>query len=401
MISHPTRSLFLVALGHLVVELSSQFMPVLYPVLMDVLSLSYTQIGIVSLVHGLGTTLVQPFFGYLSDRWDRRAMVVLSIAWLGALMGLVGLTRSYPWLLLVNGLAVLGSAAFHPAAMNVVSSCGKRRRGAATSVFSLGGALGSALSPLLITWGVVRMGLQSTLLVILPALLGAGVLLWLLGRRQAAVERVEQADRAPIARTTVVSLVLIVLAVMFLSWFQWSFRTYLPAWLQERGQSLAAAGRTMFVFTLAISAGTLLGGALSDRIGRWPLLAACLALIGPTLWLFLSLSGLAQWGLVILMGVLIGATFPISIVMAQDAWPAGVGTASGLVMGLGWVPGGLGSSLTGYLADRYDLTFGLRLLLLPALLSVLCILAYALVQRRAARRAPPAPLADPEVAAAD
>ena len=89
-ISHPTRSLFLVALGHLMVETSSQFMPVLYPVLMGALSLNYTQVGIISLVHGLGTTLVQPFFGYLSDRWDRRAMAVLSVVWLGVLMGLGG-----------------------------------------------------------------------------------------------------------------------------------------------------------------------------------------------------------------------------------------------------------------------------------------------------------------------
>ena len=399
-ISHPTRSLFLVALGHLMVETSSQFMPVLYPVLMGALSLNYTQVGIISLVHGLGTTLVQPFFGYLSDRWDRRIMVVLSVAWLGVLMGLVGLTRSYWMLLVVDGLAVMGSAAFHPSAMNIVSSCGKKRRGTATSVFSVGGALGSALSPLLITWGIVRMDLQSTLLVIPPALLTAAVIFWLMGRQQETAERVEKQTKTPIARQTVVSLVLIVLAVMFLSWFQWSFRTYLPTWLQERGQTLAAAGRTMFVFTIAISIGTLLGGALSDRVGRWPLLAACLLLIGPTLWLFLSLSGIVQWALVVLMGILIGATFPISIVMAQDAWPAGVGTASGLVMGLGWVPGGLGSSLTGYLADRYSLTAALYTLVLPAALSVVSILAYAVVQRTAFR-GQKSPLVDASSAAGD
>ena len=400
MISHPTRSLFLIALGHLVIELSSQFMPVLYPVLMDALSLSYTQVGIISLVHGLGTTLIQPLFGYLSDRWDRRWMVVLSVIWLGVLMGLVGLTRSYWLLIAVDGLAVLGSAAFHPSAINVVSSCGKRQRGTATSVFSVGGALGSALSPLLITWGVARMGLNSTLLVILPALLAAGVIYGLLGRQQPAAERAAEQRSAPLARHTVLSLALIVLAVMFLSWFQWSVRTYLPAWLQERGMTLAAAGRTMFLFTLSISVGSLLGGALSDRVGRWPLLAACLVLIGPTLWLFLSLSGALQWALVVLMGILIGATFPISIVMAQDAWPAGVGTASGLVMGLGWVPGGLGSSLTGYLADRYDLTVALRTLLLPALLSVVSITAYALVQR-AAQGTQALPLPEPDAAGGD
>jgi FSR family fosmidomycin resistance protein-like MFS transporter len=239
------------------------------------------------------------------------------------------------------------------------------------------------------------MGLPATLLVIPSSLLGAIAIYALLGRSQEAEARVTQERRTRLARHTVVSLVLIVLAVMFLSWFQWSFRTYLPAWLQEQGRSLPAAGRFMFVFAIAISVGTLLGGYLSDRVGRWPLLAACLILIGPALWLFLSATGVAQWGLVVFMGILIGATFPISIVMAQEAWPEGVGTASGLVMGLGWVPGGLGSSLTGVLADRYDLTVALRVLLLPALLSVISILAYAAVQRTS-RRGRPIPVVEPD-----
>lgn len=385
MISHPTRSLFLVALGHLVIELCSQFMPVLYPVLIDTLALSYTQVGLISLVHGMGTTLIQPLFGYLSDRWDRRWMVVLSLAWLGLLMGLVGLTRSYWALVGLVGLAVLGSAAFHPSAVAVVSSCGNKRRGTATSVFSLGGSLGSALSPLWVAWSVERMGLPGTLLLIPPALLGGALVFWLLGRQPERAQRGEKAAHVSLGRHTVASLVLIVLAVMFLSWLQWSFRTYLPTWLQEQGRTLAAAGQMMFVFSIAMGAGTLLGGFFSDRIGRWPLLAFCLLLIGPALWVFLGLSGAIQWALVVAMGILIGATFPISIVMAQEAWPTGVGTASGLVMGLGWVPGGLGASLTGVLADRYSLTAALRTLLLPALLSAVCILAYALLQRAAPR----------------
>jgi hypothetical protein len=50
-------------------------------------------------------------------------------------------------------------------------------------------------------------------------------------------------------------------------------------------------------------------------------------------------------------------------------------------MGLGWVPGGLGTSLTGMLADRYSLTAAMYTLVLPAVLGTACVLAYALVQR--------------------
>jgi MFS transporter, FSR family, fosmidomycin resistance protein len=382
MVSHSTRSLLSVSLGHLSVELCSQFLPVLYPVLIVALGLSYTQVGVIALVAGVGTSLAQPFFGYLSDRWNPRWIVVLSVAWTGLLMGTLGLTGGYIPLIVLVGLGVLGSAAFHPSAMAVTSWCGGKRRGAATSIFSLGGTIGTALSPLWVTWGLGRMeGMRGTLLLIPAALLAGALILW--QTRHVVRRRDDRAVAAPTAmgRRTVASLVWIVLAVMFLAWFQWSFRTYLPTWIEEQGRSLAAAGQAMFLFAVASGAGTLLGGVLSDRLGRWQLLALCLILLGPLTFILLRVPAGWQMPVVAAMGVLIGATFPISIVMAQETWPSGVGMASGLVMGLGWVPGGIGASLTGVLADRTSLTTALQVLVIPAVLSTASILVYAMVRR--------------------
>jgi FSR family fosmidomycin resistance protein-like MFS transporter len=387
MTSLRTRSLFFVALGHLSVELCSQFLPVLYPVLIATLSLNYTQVGVIAMVAGIGTSLVQPLFGYLSDRWNPRLIVVLAVAWTGLLMGVVGLAGGYVPLILLVGLGVLGSAAFHPSAMSITSSYGGKRRGTATSIFSLGGTIGTALSPLWVAVGFERVGMQGTLLLVPVALLAAVLIYWQTGHLTRASDDRSTAARPAIGRRTVASLVWIVLAVMFLAWFQWSFRTYLPTWIEDQrravgqGRSLAVAGQTMFVFSIALGVGTLLGGALSDRLGRWQLLAVCLVLLGPVTWVLLQVPVGWQIPMVAVLGVLVGATFPISIVMAQETWPSGVGTASGLVMGLGWVPGGLGASFTGVVADRYSLTTALGLLVIPAVLSAACILVYAMVLR--------------------
>ena len=306
----------------------------------------------------------------------------MSVAWTGLLMGTVGLTSGYTSLIVLVGLGVLGSAAFHPSAMTITSTCGGERRGTATSVFSLGGTIGTALSPLWVTWGLERMkGMQGTLFLAPVALLISALIFWQTRRLVCKPADASAATKAPMGRRTVASLVWIVLAVMFLAWFQWSFRTYLPTWIEEQGRSLAVAGQTMFVFAVALGVGTLLGGALSDRLGRWQLLALCLVLLGPMTWILLQVPALWQIPVVAVLGVLVGATFPISIVMAQETWPRGVGTASGLVMGLGWVPGGIGASLTGVLADRYSLTTALRTLVIPAALSAACILGYAIVQK--------------------
>lgn len=391
--SHLTRSLFLMALAHLTIELCGNFLPVVYPLLINNMGLTYTQVGIVALALGICGSLAQPLFGYLSDRWGSRWITALSIAWIGLLMGLVGFAWNYPSVVLLVGLGGLGSAAFHPAAAALALASGGKRRGAAISVFSVGGNLGAALSPLLVTAGLGWLGLQGTSVIFPVALLVSLFVYQQLGHigraknaRPVTSRQQSRPDNPePVETGILVGLGLIILAIMGRSWFQVTLITYLPEWLQGQGRSLATGGQMLSVFLVAIGVGSLSGGALSDYVGRWQVLVLSLALLGPAQWVFLSVSGLWQAAVLAVMGVLVGSTFPVGLVMAQEAWPQRVGLASALVMGLGWAPGGLGASITGYLADRFSLTVGLQSLILPPLVGVGCILVYVALQRRRVR----------------
>jgi fucose permease len=177
-------------------------------------------------------------------------------------------------------------------------------------------------------------------------------------------------------------LALIIMSVMTRSWVQVAVMTYLPEWVQSHGGSLALGGQLLALFSIATGVGSLTGGNLSDRIGRWQVMALSTGLLGPAVWLFLGASGLWQVVMVALVGVLIGLSFPTAVVMAQETWPQGVGFASALVMGLGWAPGGMGASFTGFVADHYSLATGLYLLIFPPLVGLAGILAYAALQRR-------------------
>jgi len=367
----------LIALGHLTIELCSGSLPVIYPVLIDTLGLNYTQVGTLALVSSMGTTLMQPLFGYLSDVWQPRWISASSIVWLGLMLGVIGLIQDYTLLAVVVGLGALGSAAFHPSGAIIAAGSAGTKRGVAVSIFSVGGTVGAALSPLLITAGMARLGTGATLLLMPIAVvssLALGVWPGPVAPRAVAGEPAQQ--RAP-ARQNPIGLVLIVLSVMCLAWFQVSFKTYLPIWFQSRGRTLTVSGQMMFVFLAASGVGSLFGGPLSDRLGRWQLLVGCLGLLAPVTWAFVGASGLFQWLWVGVIGMLVGATFPVSIVIAQDAWPGGVGIASGLVMGLGWLPGGIGASITGSIADRRSLEVGLRWLVAPLLLGMVCMLVFA------------------------
>jgi FSR family fosmidomycin resistance protein-like MFS transporter len=362
--SHPIRRLYPVALGHLTIELCNNYLPVIYPILIATLGLSYAQVGFVTLVGTAGASLVQPLFGYLSDRWESRSIIISSVIWLAILMGLVGLTPNYWLLALLVGLGSLGSAAFHPAGASAIGTIATTRRGAILSVFSVSGALGTALSPLLITATISWLGLPGTML-----LIPIGLLMALLlhrqsgwggnaGRGSAPVEP-QPAQCQPRPHSgSLVGLILVILAVMC---------------------------RMLTALLIAISIGTLAGGILSDRIGRWQVLALSLGLLAPMQWFFATTNGPTQAGFVLLIGILLGASLPITIIMAQESWPRGVGLASALAMGLGWLPGGIGASTTGFVADQTSLAIALRWLAVAPAVGLACALLYALVWTRYSR----------------
>lgn len=388
MASFFARPVFLVALAHFTIELCGNFLPVLYPILITTLNLTYSQIGVIALVAGLSEALLQPVFGYLSDQWGARRMTVLSIIWMGSLLGLVGFTWNYLSLIGLVGLGVLGSAAFHPAGATLASGSPGKNRGTAQAVFAVGGNFGSAVSPLLVATGIAWLGLPGTTILIPVALLVSLLLYWQLGQTELGQLPHRAAPRPSLAAMDGAAkrgLILLVAAVMCRSWVQVGLVTYLPEWIQSQTGSLTLGGQMLAIFAVSTGVGSLTGGSLSDRIGRSQVFILSMILIGPVLWLFLHSSGPWQLLLIGLVGVLLGLTFPVAVIMAQETWPYSVGFASALVMGLGWAPGGLGASFTGFIADHSSLAAGLQLLVFPPLLGLACILTYVALQRRSVR----------------
>jgi FSR family fosmidomycin resistance protein-like MFS transporter len=144
----------------------------------------------------------------------------------------------------------------------------------------------------------------------------------------------------------------------------------------------------LFVFTVCTGLGSMVGGPLADRIGRWQSMALSLGLLGPAAWALHTVPPPLQVVLTGLMGGMIGANFPVAIVTAQESWPGSPGVATGLALGVSWIGAGLGGLVTGLVADHASVGVALRWLALPGLISFLCMLAYPLVERRRGRLTP-------------
>ena len=381
-----TNTVLLVAGGHFLLELFHQYLPVFFPLYRAEFGLTYGQIGMITLVGTTTMSLAQPLFGFFIDRFDARRIAALSVMWVGLIMAVLGFSGNY-WVLLIGvALAGFGSAAFHPAGASVVTKAtDEGKRGRAVSFFAVGGNVGSAGSPLLLAIGLGLLGLKGTI-VLLPVVVLAAI--WLVnglgqesrGDREAHRERQSRAGEG-----FLLGLVLITVVAMTRAWFQLSLTTYLPTLLEDRGYSVVYGGQMLFVLSLLIGVGSLFGGILSDRFGRWQVLLSSFAMLGPAYWFFISSGGGVQFIYAGAIGFLLGCTYPTTVVVAQEVWPRGMAMASGLVMGLGWWPGGLGATFTGWVADQMALETALEGLVVAPVLGALLMAAFAVALQRRRR----------------
>jgi FSR family fosmidomycin resistance protein-like MFS transporter len=354
-----TIPILLMFLGHVWVDASQAILPVALVKLKELFSLSYFQVGLVMAVLNITSSVIQPIFGYISDRFSTGWFVPLGILWTSLTMGLLGWSINYPVAVILVGLAGLGTAAFHPRAMMAVYSVSGTRLGFGAAVFSTGGNLGFALGPVVGSFLILGFGLHAT-----PWLLFPGVLLCLiiffyrgdfLGSAPALKDKSARDVHEPAQKFPWVSLTAVCLIVTLRSWVYISFITYLPMFFQIRGIELQTGSLMLTVFLAGGAAAGLYGGHLSDRVGRRRVIAVSM-LIYPVL---ASLMILSKGGWVWLMagasGAALLASFAVTIVLAQELMPQHVGLASGLILGLGFGTGGLGSAFSGFLADRLGL----------------------------------------------
>jgi len=368
-----TTPILLLFLGHVWVDASQAILPVALVRLKELFSLSYFQVGLLMAVLNLTSSVIQPAFGYISDRFRTGWFVPVGILWTALAMGLLGWSINYPVAVFLVGLAGLGTAAFHPRAMMAVYYVSGSRLGFGAAVFSTGGNLGFALGPVVGSFLIIGFGLHATLGLLIPGVLLCLIIFFNRGdflRREPNVQEKSSSEiHTPSQKFPWVSLIAVCLIVTLRSWVYISFITYLPMFFQTKGIELQTGSLMLTVFLAGGAVAGLYGGHLSDRVGRRRVIAVSM-LIYPILASLMILSqGGWIWLLAATSGAALLASFAVTIVQAQELMPQYVGLASGLILGLGFGTGGLGSAFSGFLADRLGLNSVLWILALAPVLG--------------------------------
>jgi FSR family fosmidomycin resistance protein-like MFS transporter len=381
------RPLLLMVLGHTVVDTSQNILPVVLPLLHARFGLSYGEVGLAAALLNLSSSVIQPVFGWISDRWGIHWFIPAGIVWTGILMGVVGLVPNYWALLLVLTLTGVGTAAFHPVASMAAAYASGTQRGLGMSFYSAGGNLGFAIGPILMTWILAWFSLRGTVLLIGLGILTAALIHWyrqeievrFMGPRQRRAQ-----EDAPIPWAKLSGLCVL---IALRSWGSSGLVVFMPLFLIQQGMALSLTGRALFVFLFFGALGGMLGGHLSDRVGRQQVIAASLLIYPPLMVTALTLQGPMRWILLAIAGMALLASNSVTVVFAQELLPQHIGLASGLTLGLAFGAGGLGVGVSGFMADLLGLHASIwSLVLLPGLAG---LLALTLRSPRAHTKHPP------------
>jgi len=358
------RGMGVLALGHMTVDSCQGAVPALLPFLVSQRGYSYAAASALVLAVTISSSVIQPFFGHFSDR--------RSLAWLlsvGPVLGgvgiaLVGITHTYALTFLAVVVAGIGVAAYHPEASRFANYVSGTKRASGMSLFSVGGNLGFALGPVLITPLVLGLGLHGTLFMAIPGSLVALVMLVNL-RHLGAFQPADAYDPQNIGSPDDDWSGFRRLAgvIAFRTFVYFGLVTVVPLYYTGAlGASKAAANAALTVMLVGGAFGTLCGGPLADRFGRRAVLFGSMTLLPLLILLFHALNPPASTVEIFFIGAAVIATFSVTVVMGQEYLPGRIGTASGVTLGLSIGLGGLGAPLLGVIADQWGLNTAMYVL---------------------------------------
>ena len=356
--------LFALSFCHLLNDSMQALIPAIYPMLKESFSLSFTQIGLITLTFQMVGSVFQPVIGFYTDRYPKPYSLVVGMGI--TLLGLVALALapSYHAVLVAAAMVGMGSAIFHPESSRMARLASGGRHGFAQSLFQVGGNAGSSVGPLLAACIIARYGRQHILWFTLFALAGMIILARVGAWYQAHLaerrsKNIVEEHHHPVARAQVPFLLGILLCLMFSKFFYLASMTnYYTFYVIEKfGVSVTGSQMYLFLFLFAVALGTIIGGPVGDRIGRKQVIWISILGMAPFA-LALPFANLFWTAVLsIITGFIMASAFPAILVYATELLPGKVGTIAGLFFGFAFGLAGIASAVLGKLADATSIIF--------------------------------------------
>jgi len=386
--------LFIISIAHLLNDMVQSIIPSIYPVIKDKYGFTFGQIGIITLVFQMTSSILQPFVGRFADRHPQPFS--LSTGMVFTLLGCIMLSvaNSYSLILVAVGVIGCGSSIFHPEASRIAQMAAGGKKGLAQSIFQVGGNGGSAIGPLLVAVVVIPFGQPSIAWFSIVALI-AGISLIPVGKwYKKQIDRIKTESVTPNPAVLALSsrkihLAIFILCILTFSkyFYMASMTSYFTFFLIDKfGIDIKLSQLCLFAFMAAVAAGTVIGGSIGDRYGRKYVIWGSILGAAPFALALPYVNFTCTIILAMIIGLVISSAFSAILVYATELKPDKIGMMAGLFFGLNFGLGGIGSAFFGWLADKTSIEFIFQISTLLPLLGIITAFLPDIEHKNSARK---------------
>ncbi|GFZ86914.1 putative MFS-type transporter YfnC [Compostibacillus humi] len=375
--------LFIIAACHLLNDSLQAVVPAMFPILERSMGLTFTQLGLIAFTINIISSVMQPLVGTFTDKYP--LPYALPIGLTSSMFGMLGLALApnFAWILISVVFIGFGSAVFHPEGSRVVYYAAGNKRGLAQSIFQVGGNSGQALAPVITALILVPLGQKGALWFTIIAGLAVIFLTYIAKWYRTQIQLTSERGASPrknvqtkaVSKAIKAALILLIFIVFARSWYGAAIANFYAFYAMDSYQvTIAEAQIYIFVFLGMGALGTFIGGPLADRFGRKTVILLSLVAASP---LTILLPFVGKSTAIILLGIIgliVMTSFSVTVVYAQELVPDKIGTMSGLIVGLAFGMGALGSVALGTMIDMFGLTETMIFASLLPLLGLLSIL---------------------------
>lgn len=346
-----TGRVSLVAFSHFIHDVYTSFLSPLLPLIIEKLSLTLSQAGLLSTVMQI-PALLNPFIGLFADNKGlARWLVILAPTLTAIPMSFILSASSYYLLLILLFFAGISVALYHVPSPVLVAKYSGDKKGRGMSLFMTGGESARTLGPMFAVAAVSFLGEDHFYVVIGFSVLTSILLYFTLEKE----EQQTQIKRNGSLRASFQEIkhVLIPLSGILAarSFMHGSMGVFLTVFVEKQTGSLWFGGAALALYEAFGVAGVLSAGTFSDWLGRrrvmfWVLTVAPVAIL-----IFVFSTGFLKIAMLAVTGFTVLSTTPVMLAIIQENAKANPSAANGLFMMISFAVRSLAVFLAGIIGD--------------------------------------------------
>ncbi|MBO5947274.1 MFS transporter [bacterium] len=363
------------SIAHFVIDNYSAFSSPILPLLVAKLDINLAIMTSILSVGHLMSSLCQPIFGFIADRWRKRFFIVFGML-LGAIFhSMVGIAPNLISLVLCVALGSLGIGFFHPQATGMmILFSDKKNAIKEMGLFLACGTLGYSIGPLVSSSIANFIGLEFLPFASIVGIICAILILKFVPK----VSNIPIQDDKPkfwesvkvITKDRIIQILIMISA--FKSMVSIMFSVFLPFVWTKQGFSTFQIGIIIFIFLCFSAAGTYSSQIFEKRIGTTRTFALSMMSTLPLCILYFTTSKscpILSLIFFFLIGYFAMLSVSINMVLAQKHLPQYKSIIAGFIGGFSWGLVGITLGLMGYIAQIIGVE---KLLMSLSLLPFLC-----------------------------